>query len=68
MARSASDRAARAAFDLPSSQARDPLWFVRDREAFVQRFILAEVLAPPPSRAAPARRGAAAGRRGRGGR
>jgi hypothetical protein len=28
----------------------DPLWFLRDRDALIKRFILAEVLKPPLAR------------------
>jgi hypothetical protein len=31
----------------------DPFWFVRDQEAFVKRFVLSQVLAPPRSRRRP---------------
>ncbi len=28
----------------------DPLWFLKDADAFYQRFVLSLVLQPPPSR------------------
>jgi hypothetical protein len=33
----------------------DPFWFLRDQEAFVKRFVLSQVLAPPPSRRRPSK-------------
>ena len=35
---------------MPDDNNDDPLWFLKDADAFYQRFVLSLVIQPPPSR------------------